>query len=836
MLLPYKIGLYFLCFGLSTMIIKKIRKFIFHLQQKILFSMVKTSRIGADVSEMNLDPSKPIVYAVLYPSLAERLVVDREVQNLGWPSPFQQHLEGKIPTRPFFSIYRRSRALFQRQPTPVVSRDLITQAQWLGEDESREIQIVPVRVFWGRSPDKEGSFFRIWLQLSGTFGGRLSRLMAILLNGRNTFVHFSRPISLRDLYEQSQTSEKLARKVARILRVHNRQVSASVLGPDLSHRRTLVHQLPNRPMVLKAIEEEAKTKKISKEKARKRALKYADEIASNISYSNVRFLDVLLTWVWNKLYAGVSVHNLSALHDHSKDNEVVYVPCHRSHIDYLLLSYVLYHNGFQIPHIAAGINLNMPIVGSILRRGGAFFMRRTFRDNQLYAAVFDEYLHSVFTGGYATEYFVEGGRSRTGRTLNPKAGMVAMTLRSYLRDSSKPIVFMPVYTGYEKVFEANSYLGELRGAEKKKESIFGVLGTLRAFKKSFGKVSVTIGEPIYLSDFLDKHQPGWREEDYAACDYRPDWAVATVDKLTNKVVTGINSATSVNPINLIALGLLSTPRQAMGEQMLALLIEEYRALLAALPYSNLTVLPEGNGLEWLAHAEALDAIRRTTHELGDLIQTSEKQAVILTYYRNNVLHLLALPSLIACLFINNQRYDAERVIHIVKQLYPYIRAELFLHWSIDELDEVVQQWLDLLVEKGYLVLNEKGYHSVPASSTKHAFLESLAANLLQTLERYFLTLSVLQNNNAQALTAKSLEEQSTLLAQRISMLYGINAPEFFDKSLFRTLIQQLLKQGLIEQVGENLTYNDHLDDLAATLEELLAGGLKQSILRSLTLN
>src|SRR5690554_7206196 len=105
---------------------------------------------------MNLDPSKSILYAVLYPALAERLVVDREVQDLGWPSPFQQRLEGKIPTRPFFSIYRRSRALFQRQPTPVVSRDLITQAQWLGEDESRESEIVCIRVIWGRSLDKEG--------------------------------------------------------------------------------------------------------------------------------------------------------------------------------------------------------------------------------------------------------------------------------------------------------------------------------------------------------------------------------------------------------------------------------------------------------------------------------------------------------------------------------------------------------------------------------------------------------------------------------------------------------------------------------------------------------
>lgn len=816
-------------------IIKRLRKTVFRLMQKLLYTMIRTRRIGPDISEFNLDLSKPIVYALMSPSRAEELVIDKEVQALGWGSPFQQRLERSIPGRPFFGIYRRSRAPFRHNITPVVSKELVRNAKWISEDQQRDVQIIPVRVFWGRAPEKEHSFLRIWLQVGGTFGGRLSKLLAILLNGRNTFVHFSRPISLRDLYEENQSAEKLARKVSRVLRVHNRQVSASVLGPDLSHRRTLVHQIPNKPLVLKAIEEEATTKGISKEKARKRALKYADEIASNISYTNVRFLDVMLTWVWNKIYNGVSVHNISTLQDVSKDNEIIYVPCHRSHIDYLLLSYVLYHNGLQLPHIAAGINLNMPVVGPILRRGGAFFMRRTFRDNKLYATVFDEYLHSVFSGGYATEYFVEGGRSRTGRTLSPKAGMLAMTLRSYLRDSRKPIIFMPVYTGYEKVFEANSYLGELRGQAKKKESLFGVLGTLGALKRSFGKVSVTFGEPIHLTNFLDEHQPGWRSSDYSDCDYRPDWAPEVVDKLANDVVTGINTAAAVNPVNLVALGILSAPRQAMDHQQLMTQMEAYRDLLAANPYSGLTVLPEGNGQEWLEYVEKLDAVSRSKHPLGDLIQTNDRQAVILTYYRNNVLHVLALPSLLACLFINNQRYSADKVQEIVKTLYPYLKAELFLHWSDEQLSEQVQRWLDVLVEQGYLLLNDKGYHSVPAIHTKHAFLEGLADNVMQTLQRYFLTISVIRSQqDACALDAKALEERSTLLAQRISLLYGINSPEFFDKALFRTLIQQLMNQGLLNHNGEKMCYNEGLDELATIIEELLDGSLKQSILRSLS--
>lgn len=814
-------------------LLHSLRRIAFRLAQKLLFTAVRSRLIGSDARDFTLDFNKPVVYALLFPSLAERLLIDREVQQLGWMNPQQQRKEGILPGKGFFSLYRRSRVPLRRLGHPIVDNELVKNAQWILEQDDRDIQIVPIRVFWGKAPNKESSVLKTWLHFSGTLGGRLSTVLAVLLNGRNTYVHLSRPLSMRELVSDNQTPEMLARKVARVLRVHNRQVTASVIGPDLSHRRTLVHKIPRKPLVLKAIEEEVATKGISKEKAQKRALKYADEIASNISYTNIRFLDVLLTWVWNKIYDGVSVHNIHTLKDASKDNEIIYVPCHRSHIDYLLLSYVLFHQGLQLPQIAAGINLNMPIVGAILRRGGAFFMRRTFRDNKLYAAVFDEYLHSVFTQGYATEYFVEGGRSRTGRTLNPKAGMLGMTVRSYLRDSRKPIILVPVYTGYEKVFEANSYLGELRGQKKKKESLLGVLGTLRAFKRSFGKVNVTFGDPIYLTDFLNESRPNWREEEYESVDFRPEWAPAVVDQLAKEVVVGINHAASVNPINLLALSILTAPRQAMDERQLANHMEAYRDLLAARPYSHLTVVPEGQGQEWVHYGEKLDAISRTAHPLGDLLQTDDRQSVILTYYRNNVLHLYALPSLLACLFIHNQRFNAEQVQDIVQRLYPYLQAELFLRWQPEELATEVQAWLDILVAQGYLMLNNSGYHAVPANNMQHAFLEGLAGNMMQTLERYFLTLSVLRTATALDLTAQTLEERCTLLAQRISLLYGINAPEFFDKALFRSLITQLKVQGLLHDNGDHLSYSPELDVLAEILDNILDGDLRQSILRSL---
>ena len=126
----------------------------------------------------------------------------------------------------------------------------------------------------------------------------------------------------------------------------------------------------------------------------------------------------------------------------------------------------------MVPHIAAGINLNMPVVGRLPAQGGAFFMRRSFKGNTLYTMVFMKYLGLMMARGHSIEYFIEGGRSRTGRLLQPKTGMLSMTLRSYLRDPRRPIVFLPVYFGYERLVEGKTYIGELSGQPKEKESVF----------------------------------------------------------------------------------------------------------------------------------------------------------------------------------------------------------------------------------------------------------------------------------------------------------------------------------------------------------------------------
>jgi glycerol-3-phosphate O-acyltransferase len=322
----------------------------------------------------------------------------------------------------------------------------------------------------------------------------------------------------------------------------------------------------------------------------------------------------------------------------------------------------------------------MPVVGSLLRRGGAFFMRRSFKGNPLYTSVFNEYLHTLYRRGFPVEYFVEGGRSRTGRMLQPKTGMLAITLRSYLRSSRLPIVFVPVYIGYERVLEGRTYLGELRGAAKKKESIFDIFKVIGALKQRFGQVWVNFGEPLKLNEFLEQHQPGWRQQDLAP-NFRPDWLNETTNKLSERIAQRLNEAAAVNPVNLVALAMLSTSRQALDRRSLARILDLYQTLLRAVPYSPHTTLPQGDGETLIRYVQELGLLAEQKDALGNILYLDEQNAVLMTYYRNNVMHIFALPALLASFFQSSARISRAQILRFTEALYPYLRAELFIRWE-----------------------------------------------------------------------------------------------------------------------------------------------------------
>lgn len=809
-----------------------LRSLILTILRKILFLWVRTDVSGNSTEALGLDPNKPVCYVLQYSSLSSRLVLEQEVIRAGLPGATEALPVKNGPSHSFFFLYRRIGGLFSGgRQTPVPTNEFKALVHYGLEHPQQDVQIVPVSLFWGRSPDKEKSLVKLLLSDTWSVAGRLQKFLIILVHGRNTYVQFNQPLSLHQVIEEYRDNEERAnRKLARLLRTHFRRVRQAVLGPDLSHRRTLVEGLVRTQAVKEAIRETAAKDDIPPEKVRAKAYKYADEIAASMSIVTIRFLEVVLAWLWNRIYNGIAVNNIEVVKDVAQDSAVVYVPCHRSHIDYLLLSYVLYKNGLMPPHIAAGINLNMPIVGPILRRGGAFFMRRSFRDNPLYATVFNEYMHVMFSRGYSVEYFVEGGRSRTGRMLPPRPGMLSMTVRSFLRDHRKPIVFVPVYIGYEKVMEGRSYLGELRGKKKQKESIFVLAKTLKKLRNSFGRVAVNFGDAIPLAEVLDEVHDSWRDEAYDA-EFRPPWLTSAVDALSLKVASNINAAVAVNPIGMTATVLLGTERLAMDEGQLIRLMDQYATLLKAYPYADTVTLPEGSGKDWVAYCENMGLVTRQPQKLGDIIALEGSNAILMTYYRNNIQHLFAIPSLIASLFENKDSLRRERILFLANVAYPYLQAELFLKYAPEEVEGVIDHWIDVLVEQGLLETLEDGRIGRPEEGTEAMLrLRILSRFIIQTLERYHIAIGILRKYGSGKISAAELEEQSTLLAERMSILFGLNAPEFFDKTLFRNFIAHMQKNGVITTDDNGLIcYGDGLEEVAEDARLVLSVEKRQAI-------
>ncbi|TBV11558.1 glycerol-3-phosphate 1-O-acyltransferase PlsB [Stutzerimonas kirkiae] len=772
-----------------------LRRAYFALVRRILRFWVRSETIRPESFELPASDAA-IIYALPRTSASDLAVLAEECAKNGLPSPLDALRLGAFHEPDAVLFLTPSASWFGRRRRSSTPPVLVRLVNALSQGNLENALIVPVSVFWGQSPDRETSAWKLLFADTWAVTGRLRRLLSILMLGRKTRVQFSEPIPLKELIAQNKGNERTLRMVHRILRVHFRNQKAAVIGPDLSHRRTLVRGLLHHPQVRQAIAEETQREGIPLEKAEARALRYGNEIASDYTYSAVRFLETLLSWFWNRIYDGVRVNHVDRLQQSVAGYEVVYVPCHRSHIDYLLLSYLLFHNGLTPPHIAAGINLDMPLIGGMLRRGGAFFMRRSFKDKPLYTAVFNEYLHTLFSRGFPVEYFIEGGRSRTGRMLQPRTGMLAMTLRSYLRSSRLPILFVPVYIGYERVLEGRTYLGELRGASKKKESILDLFKVIGALRQRFGQVWVNFGAPLPLNDFLDQQHPGWRQQP-AAEGFRPPWLNETTNRLAERIAQRINQAAAINPVNLVAVVMLSTRRLALDEHALQRTLDIYLELLRAVPYSDRVTLPEGNGAALIEQVGNMGMLAEQNDALGRIFYLDEPNAVLMTYYRNNVMHIFALPALLASFFQVNARIGREQILRFSRALYPYLRAELFIRWEDEELPTVIDQWLAAFVTQGLLKQDEQAYVRPDPSSREFVLLTLLSRVVMQTLQRFYMVTSLLLDHGQRGLDAEQLESLASVMAQRLSVLHGLNAPEFFDKSLFRQFIAGLRQQGVI---------------------------------------
>ena len=750
-----------------------------------------------------------------------------------------------------------------------------------------KVRLVPVSILWGRAPEKEDSLFKLLTADNWQDPSITRQLFNIGVMGRDTFVQFHPPQDLRTIIndslkgdvegpavfdsvstdlataeltptnaksaEDTSTNDdakteaevapsytlvaaadgnrELVRMLQQQLTIYLDKQRASMLGPDLSDKRNLVDKLVYSPAIKHAIEMEAAETGTSVRDARSQARGYANEMVNDYSHSIIRGFYKFLTWLWTQLYDGVEVHHFERVRDLATDYELIYVPCHRSHVDYLLLSYVIYKRGLSIPYVAAGDNLDVPVLGPLLRGAVAFYIRRSFRGNALYTAVLREYMHTLITRNTPIEYFIEGGRSRSGRLLPPKMGMLAMTVHSQLRKTNKPVVFIPTYIGYERIMEGGTYVGELKGKPKESESLIGLLKVGRKIERIFGNVHLSFGTPLHLSDFMAKFDvpadslPSDRTD--SPLDEKTS---AMVDNIGVKVMQHINKAAVVTPVSLLSLVLLSAPKAALDENSCREQIALYQGLAQQLVYAEDTVITDMTPQQIIDYGIKLKLIERTPHILGDIIQVAGKQAALLSYFRNNILHVFILLSFLSALVARNGRIKRSRLDSIAEQLYPFLQGELFLYYPAHGLAETLNKKVDSLLSHGLIVELGDDTLSVPESNSKHyQQLQVLATPVGQSLERYFMTLALLAQQGSGNLTENEVVDLCHLLGQRLSVLYADDIPDFFDRALFTSFVSALTRLDYLQKDDETgiLTFDHRINDIASHAKYVLTPDMMQ---------
>ncbi len=810
----------------------RLRRLLDLVARRVLYAGVRSTVLPESAEALGIKADVPLCFVAESRSWSNLLVMEEECSRLGLPSPLKSlGVRGGDFAHSVYCVEPPPSWLFWRDNSARRSAMLDAMLATLRDAPEQDVQLLPVSIFWGRAPAREKHWLKVLFADTWSIAGRTRKLLTILIHGRHTLVNFSEPLSLRDLIT-GQPEPGAAHDKVRAELVHRLSEQRAVtLGPDLSHRRTLVRDLLASPSMDAAISQEAEEHGVTREAAQARARKYLYEIVAASSGITIQLLFRALSYFWNRFYDGIEVANVEDVQRLAREHTLIYVPCHRSHVDYLLLAYVIYQHGLALPSIAAGRNLNLPLVGGLLRRGGAFFIRRSFRGNRLYSTALFEYLHMLTSRGAAIEYFVEGGRSRTGRSLRAKPGMLAMTVRSFLRAPNKPLAFIPVYIGYEKLIEGRSYLSELRGRKKKRETLIGTLRSIMNLRGRFGRVYVNFAEPIFLHQSLDVLAPQWRTERYDDAQ-RPEWLRPVIAGIGTQIMTHIGAAAALNPINLIALVLMATPRQSLGDAELGEQLDLYTQLLRSGAYGDRVLLPAAGTAESIAYAEQMAMLKSREHPLGTIRYFDADRAVLMTYYRNNVLHLFALPSMIACCFVNVRVMSREKVARLVALAYPFLYRELFLRWPADEVGAAIDATIGHMVEAGLLIERKQHMLRRPGPGTALAQQLALLARVVQPLlERYYMIVAVLQRHPAERLAREALEEHCFLLTQRLAFLYELETPDFYDRSLFDNFVEMLIDCGFVTVDEEQrLTLELPLREIDEDVRLLLSSQVRHTIL------
>jgi glycerol-3-phosphate O-acyltransferase len=558
------------------------------------------------------------------------------------------------------------------------------------------IFVVPILVSYGRRREKEEESFVNILFGQTEHTGAVRRFITFARYSSNAFVIPAEPVKLSEYLNttKSVSPESMVRELRGELIDRIDKEKTAIVGPALKSREEHIGMVLSDESVKKFITEHAENEKKDKGKVIREARRYLYEIAADYSDTFIAMWKKVLSWLWNDIYDGLSIdkEGLTRIRNISKNMPFVIVPCHRSHIDYLLIHYVFYTNNIQLPFIAAGSNLSFFPMGYIFRKSGAFFLRRSFRGNKIYSEVFSKYLAILLKEGLPLEFFIEGGRSRTGKMVVPKYGLLSMVIQAYQEKYCENFAAIPVYIGYDRVIEEKSYLKELAGESKTPENTAEIIKTSKILTKRYGRVYVNIGEPMIMKDYL-------ASQDKPIEQMSLEERQSLYRKIGYELVLEINKVAVVTPFSLVAAVILSHDRRGMSHKELLDILNEFFEYLCmkkvkfAETFANRekAINDAVNMFVQQGFISKIEAEEDEDEEMQEVVYSlKEEKRLNLEYYKNNFLHFFIPLCFVATSMIKNNEdlISLQRIMGDFKFLKKLLWNEFIFDEYKDDAEEV----------------------------------------------------------------------------------------------------------------------------------------------------
>jgi glycerol-3-phosphate O-acyltransferase len=686
------------------------------------------------------------------------------------------------------SRLRGRRHLLEQGKSDLDLLEEVVETVWQGR---RAVFLVPLALFWRKGPRAEPR----WLNLAygaPTRPSDFAKVSAFLTTYRGLCIKVGEPVDLAEFVAGRRAEGKgtLVRKVRRSLLLFLYREEKVVEGPTLRPRHKVQEEVLGDARFGLLLEELAAQRRRSVESVRGEAERIFREIAANTNSSFLAILSAIVTLLFRRLFRSIDAVGLEKVSDYARRHPLVLVPSHRSYFDFLILSWLFYRNHLVPPHIAARENMAFGPFGMIFRRAGAFFLRRSFED-PLYKEVFRRYVAYLVREGFTQEFFIEGGRSRTGKTLAPRLGMLAWDVEAFLAGARRDLFFVPIAISYERLVEEGAMVEEIEGAQKKQESVLGLVRARRVLRRRFGSVCVNFGEPISLAEAL-----GNRREAFAR-DPSPEVQAEKrrfIEELGNRICERINWAMVANATSVAAAALLGERRRGCLRSELAERMREIVELLR-LQDVRLTAALErdaGEFSESIAFLLRSDLIEAVSDARGEILYYEESRRRALDVYRNVILHYLVTPSLLARRLLlggsaEELRADLAFWIDLFYREF-FTPKGLVLAAQLDAFLDYFEQRGALERHNGRLAATEKG----------RPYLRFLAEQTRTLLEGYYAAACAVQALERPA-PERELSKAIAAQFERAELLGEVERREAANPITFGNAIELMLRRGVLRE-------------------------------------